>query len=648
VTKRRLAAIAIMATVGALALLAAGCGGGDDEAAEETAPAETTTAEETTAEETTAEETGAAETTALVEGEAEPGGTYRVDVETSFDFTADFDPTAEYTAVGWSFYNLMLRKLMSYRMTAGAEGNEAVPDLAAAPPEISADGLTYTFTLKDGIMFGPPVSREITSQDIKYAFDRLANPDIGAFGYPGYYTIIDGFEAVQSGEADSVSGITTPDDKTIVFQLTQPTGDFPYRVAMAAAAPIPEEVAKCFTEAGGYGRYVISSGPYMIEGSDQLDITSCDTMQPIAGYDPEAHLNFVRNPNYDQATDDLRLNYPDEFQFTINTNNDDCFNKTLAGQIDDNLCSETPKIIRQYTEDPELEDNLKLNPDDGVWYLYMNLTQPPFDDVHVRKAMNLVMDKTAFRAAWGGPPVGEIATHILPSYLAPPDLAGYDPYPSPDFRGDVEAAKAEMAQSKYDTDGDGICDAPECKGVVNIMGNTERDRGLVPIIEDGASKIGVEFKSRNLDSPYEFIFTPTEKVPFSGTAGWGKDYADAYTYFLYLFDGRTITPEFSYNEPLVGLTEELAQEIGIEWPEGGVPSVDPDIDNCIGIADATERFSCWGDLDKKLMEEVVPWIPWLWRNYSNTISDAVTRWDFDQSTGMQAWTQVAVDPSKQG
>ncbi len=95
-----------------------------------------------------------------------------------------------------------------------------MPDLAADPPEVSEDGLTYTFTLKDGIMFGPPLSRAITSEDVKYAFDRLANPDIGAFGYPLYYEVITGFKAVADGKAKSVSGIETPDDKTIVFHLT--------------------------------------------------------------------------------------------------------------------------------------------------------------------------------------------------------------------------------------------------------------------------------------------------------------------------------------------------------------------------------------------------------------------------------------------
>jgi peptide/nickel transport system substrate-binding protein len=611
-----------VALAGTLALAVVACGG-DDEASD----------------------TGGGDTTAA--GEPTPGGTYRVDVETSFDFTADFDPTAEYTAVGWSFYNLIIRKLMSYAGTAGSAGNEIHPDLAADMPEISDDGLTYTFTLKDGIMFGPPVSREITSQDIKYAFDRLANPKIGAFGYPLYYEVIEGFKEVEDGKAKSVSGIETPDDKTIVFHLTEPAGDFLYRVAMAAAGPIPEEVAKCFTKAGDYGRYVISSGPYMVQGSDSLDISSCDSMDPLPGYNPEKQLILVRNPDYDQSTDDLRSNYPDEFDFLINSSNTDCFDRTKAGEIEDNICGETGKEIKEYTENPDLEGLLKANPDDGVFYIFMNLTQPPWDDIHVRKAANLIMDKTALIRGWGGSTVGTAATHILPPTMSPSELEGYDPYPSTDFAGDEEAAKAEMAQSRYDTDQDGICDAPECKGVLNIMGNTERDKSMVPVMDSSLGKIGITMTTRNIDDPYQFIFTPKEQTPMSGTAGWGKDYADAFTYYLYLFDGRVITPDFSYNEPLVGLTEDQAKEIGIDWPADGVPSVNDDIDACIAIADDAERTTCWGNLDKKVMEEVVPWIPWIWRNYTNTISSAVTNWDFDQSTGMQAWQHVAVDQSKQ-
>ena len=73
------------------------------------------------------------------------------------------------------------------------------------------------------------------------------------------------------------------------------------------------------------------------------------------------------------------------------------------GIIDETLAGETGKQIKEYSENEDLQDNLKLYPDDSIFYLAMNLTQPPFDDVHVRKAMNLVMDKTGLIRAWGGP-----------------------------------------------------------------------------------------------------------------------------------------------------------------------------------------------------------------------------------------------------
>ena len=618
-----------------LALLTIGCGEGGQASADDAVPTETGLPSETE--------------TASSSSAPRRGGTYRVGWELSFDFTAGLDPTAEYTAYGWSLYTLLTRKLVTYPGAPGQEGITVVPDLATDLGLVSDDGLTWTFTLKDGIQFGPPVNREITSNDVAAAFDRIANPDIGNFGYPNYYTMITGFQDVMNGKATRISGIETPDDKTIVFHLDKPAGDFLYRIAMPAAGPLPAEVTKCFTKAGDYGRFVIATGPYMIEGSDQLDITSCDTMTPISGFNPEKFLHLVRNPNYDPATDspEVRSNYPDRFEFTLNSNAADIFAQVKQGIVDDTVAGETGKQIKEYTENEDLQDNLKLYPDDSIFYLAMNLTQPPFDDVHVRKAMNLVMDKTGLIRAWGGSASGEPATHILTPSLAPPTLDGYDPYATPDFAGDPAAAMEEMKQSRYDTDKDGLCDAPVCKDVFNMMGTGARDKGMIPVIESSAAMIGISFTTRQVDDPFSIIFVPTEKVPFTGVPGFGKDYPDAFTYFLYLFDGRSITPEFSYNESLVGLSREQAQKIGVDYPAGGVPSIDDDIDACIAITDSTERLTCWGNLDRKLMEEVVPYVPYLWANYTGIIADTVTSWAFDQATGKPAWVHVAVDPSKQ-
>ena len=79
------------------------------------------------------------------------------------------------------------------------------------------------------------------------------------------------------------------------------------------------------------------------------------------------------------------------------------------------------------------------------------------------------MDLEGIQRAWGGPVAGNPPTHINPeSLLSIPD---YYPFQQPPFAGDVEAAKAEMAQSKYDTDQDGTCDAAPCKNVININRN---------------------------------------------------------------------------------------------------------------------------------------------------------------------------------
>ena len=90
----------------------------------------------------------------------------------------------------------------------------------------------------------------------------------------------------------------------------------------------------------------------------------------------------------------------------------------------------------------------------------MNLTQPPFDDLHVRKAMNLIMDKHALVARRGAVrSTGSVANHIIPDPLLNNLLADYAPYKTPGDTGSVDLAKAAMKGSKYDTSKNGTCSA---------------------------------------------------------------------------------------------------------------------------------------------------------------------------------------------
>src|SRR4029079_9747942 len=111
------------------------------------------------------------------------------------------DPTGEYLgdAIG-AFSNLLVRTLVGYNHVPGAAGNKLVPDLATGGPTPTNGGTTYTFHLKKGVKFGPPVNRAITSRDVAYALERLAKPrNGGQYGF--YFSVVKGFDAYGEGKA---------------------------------------------------------------------------------------------------------------------------------------------------------------------------------------------------------------------------------------------------------------------------------------------------------------------------------------------------------------------------------------------------------------------------------------------------------------
>jgi peptide/nickel transport system substrate-binding protein len=622
-----------------MALVAAACGG-DDDGAVTTGP------------------TGETATGPIATGPTAPevpqGGVLREET-VDFGFTNAFDPTGEYLGSAWALYgNFLLRGLVSYPWLPGEEGgNTPVPDLATSTGEVSADGLTVTFTLKEGIMWQPPLSRPVTSTDVAFAFQRINTESLIA-QYGNYYcgTIV-GMDCSGASQEDPVAGITTPDEQTIVFELERPTGDLLYRLAQPAAAPVPPEVAGCFSEAGEYGRYVMSNGPYMLVGSDEMDVSSCDTLKPISGYDPDKFMYFERNPSYDQATDDQRENNIDGFTYVINTNVDDYYNRVLNGDIDIAHGAPPAAILQQYLTNPDLEDNLKTNSGDRTWYITMNLIVPPFDDVHVRKAVNFVVDKAALLQATGGPTTGAVATTIEPPTVLP-DTGSYDPYPSPDFGGDVAAAQAEMALSAYDSDGDGVCDDPVCDNVLMVNRNYDPWSQYSPIMQDALAQIGINLKVRELDvsTAYTTIQTTNNLVPIAINAGWGKDYASPYGFDFFLFNTAGLACEGSVNYSNIGITEDVAAECGDNVlaaynaavaANGPIPSVDADMEECVATPVGDAYNACWAALDQRLMEEIVPWVPYRWGSQNTVIADSVVKWGYDQSAGWTAYSRVAVD-----
>ena len=386
------------------------------------------------------------------------GGTLRVATAAPFpdlretylspDGAADYtlDPHVTFDPTSWELFRCcLLRTLMSFNGRPTSEGGAKLhPDLAAGMPEVSPDGLTWTFRLKPGIRYAPPYAdREIVAADVVRALERAfvpANPSWAeSFGSPllgtyanHYEPLIEGTTAFKDGEADSISGLEAPDDHTLVVHLTEPAGDLGIRFALAATAPIPPGAADGHDD--GYGPFLAASGPYMLEE-----------------YVPRRSITLVRNPSWDPAGDDLRKAYVERIELNF-LDLDDAFRALEAGELD---------LVFDVNPEPDAGRPLPC----AIPSSRSNVVVFPAGRhrIHHDEPRAAPLRRRA-RAEGGQPgrrqggsPGGgrsrlsgrsssSVATHIAPDFLENNLLLDYDPYATPGDRGDLEAARAEIAR----------------------------------------------------------------------------------------------------------------------------------------------------------------------------------------------------------
>ena len=578
---------------------------------------------------------GTDETTDTQTEDVQPGGTLKLALLS--DVSAAFDPQKEYYNITWSLYRCcLLRTLVSYSGTAAEDGgNELVPDLAEDLPEESEDGLTWTFHLKQGIHYAPPFQdTEIVADDFIRALERTADTEASANGYSFYYSVIEGFDDFSGGKANSISGLNAPDDYTLEITTTEPTGDMPFRMAMHTTAPIPEGAADGHVR--DYGRFLVASGPYMFEGSEDLDFDKpADQQKEVAGYQPGKAITLVRNPTWEKErdTDEIRPAYVDRIEIAIGGTEEDLANKVDAGELDLVFDGVPPaQQIRKYQTDPELKDQVQSYESDGIRYLSMNVAEPPFDDINVRRAANLILDKEGMRRLRGGPLFGEIANHVIVASLVTDEMAEFNPFPSEGNQGDEEAAKAAMAESAYDSDGDGVCDAPECEGILAVTDEADPYPEQAALIQDNFEAIGLNLEVKQFErtTMYDKCLDPSAHTAICLAPAWGKDYPDASTFAEPLFGSASLGPAACCNYALVGADAEFLEKYEYEVTE--VPSADDQITECEPTV-GEERIACWSDFSKYVTEEIVPWIPYLNDNNVDVISTNVTNYTFDQFSG---------------
>ena len=432
----------------------------------------------------------------------------------------------------------------------------------------------------------------------------------------------------------------------------EPTGDFGARLALPAAGPLPpdpDHPAAAFGIAEGadanYGQFVVSSGPYMLEGSEALDFSVPAAQRaPARGLAP-GRMTLVRNPSWDAASDGLRPAYADRIELYLADSVEQAVAELDAGRAD--LLWPGPndvsaELFESYQGNPA-RGHAYLNSMMGMRGLFMNVAVPPFDDLHVRKALNYAIDKQHLVKLLGGPVVSEAFGHVFPDATEDGLLSAYDPYATPDSRGDVEKAQAEVMRSRYDTNGDGRCDAAVCQHVRAVTREpfsevaTAVARDLEPL------GIDLEVEVLDFDAFNEATYMhPEAKIPLLVGQGVAPLYISPADMLL-LYDGRLSVdvPPDTHNITMVGATPEQLRKWGYEVVD--VPNLDDRVEACLATVGAAQ-FECAASIDQYLMENVVPLVPFAQLRQAVLAGPRVLSYGFDELSKQPALDQIAVKP----
>ena len=454
---------------------------------------------------------------------------------------------------------LFHRMLTNYIEDPGGGPLKLVGDLATSAGEQSEGGKVWTYHLRDGIKFDD--GSAITSQDVAYGISR-AFSEFGVQGPQYLQTALDPSGTYKGPYTDGklAPGLSTPDNKTIVFTFATPHPELPYLVAFPTSTPVPQ--AKDTKEK--YNTEWVSSGPYKRKE-----------------YIADTKLVLERNPNWDPNSDPIRHQYVDTFTFDFTSTNEDQTQRVMSGAGDDAndvmTANVDPASIPQVQADQQLMARTDTSSSPFVTYLWINTAR--VTDLKVRQALNYAFNRDSYIKAVGGYAVADPATAIMAPIV--PGYKKFDIYAASDGgnTGDVTKATELLAGAK-----------PKLKYCVS---NAKLNQTVAPIVVEGLTRAGFDIVINYIPSADYY-----KTVGVQGTdcdliaGGWGEDFPDGAATMDVLLNGEGIRPAGNNNLAYLN-----APEINAKLKELGT------------LTDRSQAAAQYGALDEKIMREYAPAIP---------------------------------------
>jgi peptide/nickel transport system substrate-binding protein len=423
------------------------------------------------------------------------GGTATVLMGTAPDY---LDPQEEYTTQGAEADWISYIPLVTYKAENAPAGNDVIPGLATALPQISSDGKTYTLTLRKNLVFsdGTPIK----ASDFACTAERMIKVNWGGKSF--FTDNVVGATAFDKGQSDHITGVTT-DDNTgqITIHLVKPYGAFTNVLAFPELGLVP-----CGTPDHTLTTDLPpSSGPYMITN-----------IVPNKSYD------VVKNPKFAaQNIPDIPVGHLDRINVTIESNTQTEAQQVLNNQADAFDSGDTipPSLLPQIRS--QASDRFEAVTIPSTFYFFMNVRTPPFNNELARQAVNVAIDRPALQRLASG--------FLTPGcFFLPEGIVGHPtsecPYGAADGHGDI--AKATQMVQQSGTAGQDI----------TVWGEQRAPRTqYVEYYADLLNKIGYHATPKLIsDTTYFPTIGNAKTNPQTGFADWIQDFPNPVDFYLLL------------------------------------------------------------------------------------------------------------------
>lgn len=456
--------------------------------------------------------------------------------------TADVQKTSNDYEIPMNIYDTLVQ------IKVADDGSSSIEPMLAESWEVSEDGLTYTFHLRDDVTFQN--GNAFTAEDVRYTFNRMFTAD-GTVN-SSFLDQIKGADELMAGTAEELSGLEVLDDYTVRITLKEPFGAFLSALAFTACSIYDEEATE--TAGADFGMVpeaTVGSGPFIFES-----------------WTPNAELVLTRNDDY--------WNGPAQIPGVVIRIIPDTETQTMmyeSGELDLLDLKTNPEAVDRITE--TYPDQIVTGPILGVDYVFMNQNVEPLNDVRVRKAIQMAIDRQMILdELYGGR--GSIENGLLAT-----GMIGYNDS-LPEIPYDPEGAKELLAEAGY-PDGFTI-------ELGSDSSDSEMRTMITEIIQSMLAEVGINVEIKKYDQSTWLETRRAGEMPMY-VSSWTADFNDPDNFF-YTFFG----------------TQENSKIRSINYPD---TSVMQEVAKARTIVDEDERMETYHQLETKLIQDDACMVP-LW------------------------------------